>query len=174
MSKLPHMLNTLDELSGAGETAQLADELQGRKSVISWWGNICFEKSFTASGCIPVFGGLEVASDRLLTLMQKGVSVELRTIGITSVVVAVLSIFPSLVSGVGALLALFALLISGISALHGERRYVWATLIVVTIDLGVFSVLPELQNTSKSLLAMLVGIPYAFVFIYILIGFRQR
>ena len=100
--------------------------------------------------------------------------VELKTIGITSVVVAVLSIFPSLVSGAGALLALFALLISGISALHGERRYAWITMIVVTIDLGVFSVLPELQNTSKTFLAMLVGIPYALAFICILVGFRQR
>ncbi|MDD3677414.1 radical SAM protein, partial [Thauera propionica] len=51
---------------------------------ISWWGNIRFEKSFTPevcqlladSGCIAVSGGLEVASDRLLTLMKKGVSVE--------------------------------------------------------------------------------------------------
>ena len=50
----------------------------------SWWGNIRFEKSFTSelcnqladSGCIAVSGGLEVASDRLLTLMKKGVSVD--------------------------------------------------------------------------------------------------
>lgn len=100
--------------------------------------------------------------------------VELKTIGISSVVVAVLSILPSLVSGVGALLALFALLISGVSAIHGERRYVWLVMIIVTIDLGAFSVLPELQNTSKTLLLMLVAIPYAFAFICILIGFRHR
>src|SRR5213078_2767129 len=51
---------------------------------ITWWGNIRFEKAFTpelcrllaASGCIAVSGGLEVASDRLLELMQKGVTVE--------------------------------------------------------------------------------------------------
>jgi radical SAM superfamily enzyme YgiQ (UPF0313 family) len=51
---------------------------------ISWWGNIRFEKTFTpalceqlaASGCIAVSGGLEVASDRLLALMAKGVTVE--------------------------------------------------------------------------------------------------
>ena len=50
---------------------------------ISWWGNIRFEKTFTPglaallakSGCIAVSGGLEVASDRLLALMKKGVSV---------------------------------------------------------------------------------------------------
>jgi hypothetical protein len=51
---------------------------------ISWWGNVRFEKSFTPelcllladSGCIAISGGLEVASDRLLKLMKKGVSVE--------------------------------------------------------------------------------------------------
>ena len=61
----------------------MADELRKRGRAISWWGNIRFEKSFTpdlcadlaASGCIAVSGGLEVASDRLLKLMQKGVSV---------------------------------------------------------------------------------------------------
>jgi radical SAM superfamily enzyme YgiQ (UPF0313 family) len=55
-----------------------------RKLDISWWGNIRFEKSFDAglcrllaeSGCIAVTGGLEVASDRLLKLMKKGVSIE--------------------------------------------------------------------------------------------------
>lgn len=52
--------------------------------VVSWWGNIRFEKSFTPervkllrdSGCIAVTGGLEVASNRLLKLMKKGVTVE--------------------------------------------------------------------------------------------------
>ena len=50
---------------------------------ISWWGNIRFEKAFTPdlcrelaeSGCIAVSGGLEAASDRLLVLMNKGVTV---------------------------------------------------------------------------------------------------
>jgi hypothetical protein len=62
----------------------LAAELQRRHLGISWWGNIRFEKSFTPdlcqqladSGCIAISGGLEVASDRLLTLMKKGVSVD--------------------------------------------------------------------------------------------------
>jgi len=52
--------------------------------VISWWGNIRFEKTFTSelcrllaeAGCVAVSGGLEVASDRLLDLMKKGVTVE--------------------------------------------------------------------------------------------------
>jgi radical SAM superfamily enzyme YgiQ (UPF0313 family) len=50
----------------------------------SWWGNIRFEKTFTReltglmsdSGCVAVSGGLEVASDRLLKKMKKGVTVE--------------------------------------------------------------------------------------------------
>ena len=62
----------------------LAEELIRRNVTISWWGNIRFEKTFTPelaellaqSGCIAMSGGLEVASDRLLDLMQKGVSVE--------------------------------------------------------------------------------------------------
>ncbi len=61
----------------------LAEALIERGIVISWWGNIRFEKSFTLekcklladAGCIAVSGGLEVASDRLLKLMQKGVTV---------------------------------------------------------------------------------------------------
>jgi radical SAM superfamily enzyme YgiQ (UPF0313 family) len=74
----------VDEAAPPKALAALADELQRRNRAISWWGNIRFEKSFTPelcrrladSGCIAVSGGLEVASDRLLKLMQKGVSVE--------------------------------------------------------------------------------------------------
>jgi hypothetical protein len=73
----------VDEAAPPKALRALAEELLRRKVVISWWGNIRFEKSFTpelcellaASGCIAVSGGLEVASDRLLDLMQKGVSV---------------------------------------------------------------------------------------------------
>ncbi len=74
----------VDEAAPPKALAALADELQKRNRAISWWGNIRFEKSFTPelcqrladSGCIAISGGLEVASDRLLKLMQKGVSVE--------------------------------------------------------------------------------------------------
>jgi len=74
----------VDEAAPPKALKALAVELQKRNRAISWWGNIRFEKSFTPelcaeladSGCIAVSGGLEVASDRLLTLMQKGVSVE--------------------------------------------------------------------------------------------------
>ncbi len=74
----------VDEAAPPKALAALAAELLKRNRAISWWGNIRFEKSFTPelcnrladSGCIAVSGGLEVASDRLLKLMQKGVSVE--------------------------------------------------------------------------------------------------
>jgi radical SAM superfamily enzyme YgiQ (UPF0313 family) len=74
----------VDEAAPPKALRALAAELQKRNRAISWWGNIRFEKSFTPelcaqladSGCIAVSGGLEVASDRLLKLMQKGVSVE--------------------------------------------------------------------------------------------------
>ena len=73
----------VDEAAPPKSLKALAAELQRRQRVIGWWGNIRFEKSFTpelcrqlaASGCIAISGGLEVASDRLLKLMNKGVSV---------------------------------------------------------------------------------------------------
>ncbi|MBK1689639.1 B12-binding domain-containing radical SAM protein [Rubrivivax gelatinosus] len=74
----------VDEAAPPKSLKALAAELQRRQLAISWWGNVRFEKSFSPelcrqladSGCIAISGGLEVASDRLLGLMQKGVSVE--------------------------------------------------------------------------------------------------
>jgi radical SAM superfamily enzyme YgiQ (UPF0313 family) len=74
----------VDEAAPPKALKALALELKQRQLPISWWGNIRFEKSFSPalcqlladSGCVAVTGGLEVASDRLLTLMRKGVSVE--------------------------------------------------------------------------------------------------
>ena len=74
----------VDEAAPPKILKALAEELIRRQVVISWWGNIRFEKTFTPelaellaqSGCIAMSGGLEVASDRLLNLMKKGVSVE--------------------------------------------------------------------------------------------------
>ena len=74
----------VDEAAPPKALKALAEELLRRKIMISWWGNIRFEKTFTPdlaellakSGCIAMSGGLEVASDRLLNLMKKGVTVE--------------------------------------------------------------------------------------------------
>jgi radical SAM superfamily enzyme YgiQ (UPF0313 family) len=74
----------VDEAAPPKSLKALAAELQRRQVAISWWGNIRFEKTYTPelclqladSGCIAISGGLEVASDRLLALMKKGVSVD--------------------------------------------------------------------------------------------------
>ena len=73
----------VDEAAPPALMRALAIEIIKRKLVVSWWTNIRFEKSFTrdlclllkAAGCIAVSGGLEVASDRLLELIQKGITV---------------------------------------------------------------------------------------------------
>lgn len=74
----------VDEAAPPALMKALALEILNRKLVVNWWTNIRFEKSFTydlcrllaASGCIAISGGLEVASDRLLKLIAKGVSIE--------------------------------------------------------------------------------------------------
>jgi len=74
----------VDEAAPPALMREVALEIIKRKLVVTWWTNIRFEKSFTAdlcvllkaSGCIAVSGGLEVASDRLLALIKKGVTVE--------------------------------------------------------------------------------------------------
>ena len=74
----------VDEAAPPALMKALALEILRRKLSVTWWTNIRFEKSFTrdlclllkSSGCIAVSGGLEVASDRLLELIDKGVTVE--------------------------------------------------------------------------------------------------
>ncbi len=74
----------VDEAAPPKALKALSAEILQRGLSISWWGNIRFEKTFSPglcrqladSGCIAISGGLEVASDRLLRLMKKGVSVE--------------------------------------------------------------------------------------------------
>ncbi|MEZ4786769.1 MAG: B12-binding domain-containing radical SAM protein [Flavobacterium haoranii] len=74
----------VDEAAPPALMRELALEILRRNLVVTWWTNIRFEKSFTRdlcfllkeSGCIAVSGGLEVASDRLLELIKKGVTVE--------------------------------------------------------------------------------------------------
>lgn len=73
----------VDEAAPPALMRSLALEIIKRNLIFTWWTNIRFEKSFTndlcqllkASGCIAVSGGLEVASDRLLKLIDKGVTV---------------------------------------------------------------------------------------------------
>jgi radical SAM superfamily enzyme YgiQ (UPF0313 family) len=73
----------VDEAAPPALMKSLALEILKRKLTVTWWTNIRFEKNFTKdlcfllkeSGCIAVSGGLEVASDRLLKLIDKGVTV---------------------------------------------------------------------------------------------------
>ena len=73
----------VDEAAPPKMLRALANKLMERKVYITWWTNIRFEKTFTPelcallskSGCIAVTGGLEVASDRLLAKMKKGVDI---------------------------------------------------------------------------------------------------
>jgi hypothetical protein len=73
----------VDEAAPPALMREVALEILKRKLKVTWWTNIRFEERFTydlclllkSSGCIAVSGGLEVASDRLLHMMQKGVTV---------------------------------------------------------------------------------------------------
>jgi hypothetical protein len=73
-----------DEAAPPRLLRELSEEIIKRRVCVSWWTNIRFEKSFTPelcrlmadAGCIAVSGGIEVASNRLLKLINKGVTVE--------------------------------------------------------------------------------------------------
>jgi radical SAM superfamily enzyme YgiQ (UPF0313 family) len=74
----------VDEAAPPAGLKALAHVLLERGITVSWWGNIRFEEVFSpdlcrllaASGCIAVSAGLEVASDRLLAAMKKGITVD--------------------------------------------------------------------------------------------------
>lgn len=74
----------VDEAAPPLAMRDLALEIIRRKLKVTWWTNIRFEKTFTedlckllaASGCIAVTGGLEVASPRLLELIEKGITID--------------------------------------------------------------------------------------------------
>lgn len=74
----------IDEAAPPALLKSFAIEVIKRNLNITWWTNVRFERSFTSdlcqllskAGCIAVSGGLEVASDRLLKLINKGVNIE--------------------------------------------------------------------------------------------------
>lgn len=74
----------VDEAAPPAILKDLSRKLLEAGESFSWWGNIRFEKSFSPeltelmsdAGCVAVSGGLEVASDRLLKRMKKGITVE--------------------------------------------------------------------------------------------------
>ena len=73
-----------DEAMPPAIVRQLSEELLARKRTYSWWGNIRFESFYSSeicylmhqAGCIAVSGGIEVASDRVLKRINKGVSID--------------------------------------------------------------------------------------------------
>ena len=74
----------VDEAAPPKLLKALALELLERNLGVTLWGNIRFEKTFTpdlcrllaAAGLVAVTGGLEVASDRLLLAVRKGVTID--------------------------------------------------------------------------------------------------
>ena len=74
----------VDEAAPPALLRKLAEEIIRRKLTVSYWTNVRFEKSFTPelcymmaqSGCIAISGGLEVASPRILELINKGITLE--------------------------------------------------------------------------------------------------
>ena len=74
----------VDEAAPPALLRKLADEITKRKLTVSYWTNVRFEKSFTPelcylmaqSGCIAISGGLEVASPRILKLINKGITID--------------------------------------------------------------------------------------------------
>ena len=74
----------VDEAAPPAMLRKLAEELIRRNVQVSYWTNVRFEKAYNAelcyllakSGCVAVAGGLEVASERVLKLINKGITIE--------------------------------------------------------------------------------------------------
>lgn len=72
----------VDEAMPPKVIREMCDEILRRKLKVEWWGNIRFDAAFTPAlckqmanaGCLAVTGGLECANDRLLKLMNKGIT----------------------------------------------------------------------------------------------------
>ena len=72
----------VDEAMPPALVRGVCEEIVRRKFACEWWGNVRFDAAFTPAlaklmakaGCIAVSGGLECANDRLLKLMNKGIT----------------------------------------------------------------------------------------------------
>ena len=73
-----------DEALAPALLRQMSERMAARGTCFTWWGNIRFERAFTrelattmaGAGCVAVTGGLECAHDRLLSLMNKGITLQ--------------------------------------------------------------------------------------------------
>lgn len=76
-----------DEAAPPKLLKELSLEILRRGDSFTWWTNIRFEKSYTGdlcrllaeAGCVAVSGGLEVADDKLLAMIGKGITIEQAT-----------------------------------------------------------------------------------------------
>lgn len=74
----------VDEAAPPNLLKAMSEEILKRGLKVQWWGNIRFDPFFTfdvtklmkEAGCIAVTGGIEVASERILKLIDKGISIE--------------------------------------------------------------------------------------------------
>ena len=75
-------IHFVDEAMPPALVSSVCDEIIRRGLDVEWWGNVRFDPAFTPAlarkmakaGCIAVTGGLECANDRLLKLMNKGIT----------------------------------------------------------------------------------------------------
>lgn len=82
MEELGDKFHFADEAMPPALVKGVCEEILRRKLKCEWWGNVRFDKAFTPAlvrlmakaGCIAVTGGLECANDRLLKLMNKGIT----------------------------------------------------------------------------------------------------
>jgi hypothetical protein len=82
MQELGSRFHFVDEAMPPALIEGVCKEILRRKFECEWWGNIRFDAAFTPelvrlmakAGCIAVTGGLECANDRLLKLMNKGIT----------------------------------------------------------------------------------------------------
>lgn len=74
----------VDEAAPPNLLKAMSLEILKRGLQLQWWGNIRFDPFFSLevanlmkeAGCIAVTGGIEVASERILNLINKGISIE--------------------------------------------------------------------------------------------------
>ncbi len=82
MQSLGTLFHFVDEAMPPSLVKGVCEEILRRGFKCEWWGNVRFDTSYTdelvalmaKAGCIAVTGGLECANDRLLSLMNKGIT----------------------------------------------------------------------------------------------------
>ena len=82
MESLGTRFHFVDEAMPPALVSAVCDEILARRLKCEWWGNVRFDAAFSPAlakkmakaGCICVTGGLECANDRLLKLMNKGIT----------------------------------------------------------------------------------------------------